>query len=134
LRDVFLVIAPSGRDCPVIGELLSSARLGWAADNDGEALLQALVSGDAAGAVITDDALSRIGAARLREAIEKQPPWSDFPFILLTRRGETRQGSRSIEELVNVTILERPLHPASLISAARAALRGRLRQRLAARH
>ena len=133
-KDVFLVIAPSGRDCPVIGELLASARLAWAADNDGAALLQALVSGDAAGAVITDDALSRIDSGRLREAIEKQPPWSDFPFILLTRRGETRQGSRSIEELVNVTILERPLHPASLISAARAALRGRLRQRLAARH
>nr|WP_295370341.1 response regulator [uncultured Sphingosinicella sp.] len=134
LRDIFLVIAPSGRDCPVIGELLASARLGWAADNDGATLLQALVTGDAAGAVITDDALSRIDTGRLREAIEKQPPWSDFPFILLTRRGETRQGSRSIEELVNVTILERPLHPASLISAARAALRGRLRQRLAARH
>jgi signal transduction histidine kinase/ActR/RegA family two-component response regulator len=132
--DNFLVIAPAGRDCQVIGELLASAQLRWQADNDGELLLQALVNGDAAGAVITDDALSRIGAARLREAIEKQPPWSDFPFVLLTRRGETRQGSRSIEELVNVTILERPLHPASLISAARAALRGRLRQRLAARH
>ena len=132
--DAFLVIAPAGRDCQVIGELLASARLDWTADNGGELLLQALVSGDSAGAVITDDAMARIGAARLREAIEKQPPWSDFPFILLTRRGETRQGSRSIEELVNVTILERPLHPASLVSAARAALRGRLRQRLAARH
>ena len=132
--DDFLVIAPSGRDCQVIGELLASAQLRWQADNDGERLLEALVSGEAAGAVITDDALGRIGAAGLREAIEKQPPWSDFPFVLLTRRGETRQGSRSIEELVNVTILERPLHPASLISAARAALRGRLRQRLAARH
>jgi signal transduction histidine kinase/ActR/RegA family two-component response regulator len=132
--DDFLVIAPSGRDCQVIGELLASAELRWQADNDGELLLQALTSGDAAGAIITDDALARIGAARLRDAIEKQPPWSDFPFVLLTRRGETRQGSRSIEELVNVTILERPLHPASLISAARAALRGRLRQRLAARH
>ena len=132
--DEFLVIAPSGRDCKVIGELLASAQLRWQADNDGERLLEALVGGEAAGAVITDDALARIGAARLRDAIEKQPPWSDFPFVLLTRRGETRQGSRSIEELVNVTILERPLHPASLISAARAALRGRLRQRLAARH
>ncbi len=132
--DDFLVIAPAGRDCQVIGELLGSAELRWQADNDGERLLEALVSGGSAGAVITDDALARIGAARLRDAIERQPPWSDFPFVLLTRRGETRQGSRSIEELVNVTILERPLHPASLISAARAALRGRLRQRLAARH
>jgi signal transduction histidine kinase/ActR/RegA family two-component response regulator len=133
-RDAFLVIAPSGRDCQVIGELLASARLDWAADNDGDRLLESLETGDAAGAVITDDALGRIGAARLREAIERQPPWSDFPFVLLTRRGEARHGSRSIEELVNVTILERPLHPASLISAARSALRARLRQRLAASH
>jgi signal transduction histidine kinase/ActR/RegA family two-component response regulator len=130
----FLVIAPGGRDARVIGELLASAKLDHQADNDGEKLLHAIASGGAAGAIITDDALAKIDAQRLREAIESQPPWSDFPFILLSRRGETRQGSRSIEELVNVTILERPLHPASLISAARAALRGRLRQRLAARH
>ncbi|PSJ39593.1 response regulator [Allosphingosinicella deserti] len=132
--DVFLVIAPSGRDAKVVGDLLGSAGLAWQGDNDGEALLEALTSGNGAGAIITDDALSRIDPTRLRDAIERQPPWSDFPFVLLTRRGETRQGSRAIEELVNVTILERPLHPASLISAARAALRGRRRQRLAARH
>ncbi len=133
-RDRFLVIAPAGRDAHVLGQLLGSANLGYDTDEDGSALLEALVAGEAAGAIVTDDALSRIDAARLREAIERQPPWSDFPFVLLTRRGETRQGSRSIEELVNVTILERPLHPASLVSAARSALRGRLRQRLAARH
>jgi signal transduction histidine kinase/CheY-like chemotaxis protein len=134
LKDAFLVIAPGGRDARVVGELLASAKLGYQIDNDGEMLLEALVAGDAAGAIITDDAMGRIGAQRLREAIESQPPWSDFPFVLLSRRGESREGSRSIEELVNVTILERPLHPASLISAARAALRGRLRQRLAAMH
>jgi signal transduction histidine kinase/ActR/RegA family two-component response regulator len=130
----FLVIAPGGRDATVIGELLGSASLHHLRDDDGELLLAALAGGGAAGAIITDDALGRIGSARLREAIENQPTWSDFPFVLLTRRGESRQGSRSIEESVNVTILERPLHPASLISAARAALRGRHRQRLAARH
>jgi signal transduction histidine kinase/ActR/RegA family two-component response regulator len=134
LRDAFLVIAPGGRDARVIGELLGSARLHHHEDPDGEKLLRALVSGDAAGAIITDDALSRIGPQRLRGALEQQPPWSDFPFILLARRGETRQGSRLLEDLLNVTILERPLHPASLISAARSSLRGRMRQRLAARH
>jgi signal transduction histidine kinase/ActR/RegA family two-component response regulator len=35
---------------------------------------------------------------------------------------------------MNATVLERPLHPASLISAARAAVRARARQRLAAEH
>ena len=133
-KDAFLVIAPGGRDAQVLGELLASAKLDYDVDPDGEKLLRALIAGDAAGAIITDDALARIGTQRLREAIERQPPWSDFPFVLLSRRGEARQGARSIEELVNVTVLERPLHPASLISAARSALRGRLRQRLAARH
>jgi signal transduction histidine kinase len=127
----FLVVAPAGRDEGVICQLLSGAGIDCVADERGEALLRALVSGDAGGAIITDGALARIDPARLRQAIEGQPRWSDFPFILLVRRGEPRQGSRLIEELVNVTVLERPLHPASLVSAARAALRGRARQRLA---
>jgi signal transduction histidine kinase len=134
MSDRFLVIAPGGRDSKVVGDLLSSASLAWEDDADGDRLLAAIVEGDAAGAIVTDDALGRIDAQRLRVAIERQPPWSDFPFILLTRRGETRHGSRSIDDLVNVTVLERPLHPASLVSAARSALRARTRQRLAARH
>ena len=134
MSDNFLVIAPSGRDSKVVGDLLSSASLGWDADADGETLLNAVAAGTAAGAIVTDEALARIDPQRLRAALERQPPWSDFPFILLTRRGETRHGSRSIDDLVNVTVLERPLHPASLVSAARSALRARARQRLAARH
>ena len=74
--DSFLVIAPSGRDAVVIGELLASAGLGWRIDNDGEALLAALVGGGAAAAILTDDALARIGPAQLREALDRQPPWS----------------------------------------------------------
>ncbi|HLO20445.1 MAG TPA: response regulator, partial [Sphingomicrobium sp.] len=59
---------------------------------------------------------------------------SDFPFVLLARRGVTREGPKAIEAVMNATVLERPLHPASLISAARAAVRARARQRLAAEH
>ena len=132
--DQFIVMAPAGRDSEVVADLLRSAGLGHRTDKDGRELLGALVSGDAAGAIVTDDAIGRIGQEKLREAIERQPPWSDFPFILLTRRGESRYASRAIEELVNVTVLERPLHPATLLSAARSARRGRRRQRLAARH
>jgi signal transduction histidine kinase/ActR/RegA family two-component response regulator len=126
----FLIVAPAGRDAQVIGQLLQSAAIPCEVDS-GERLFQALADGSAAGAVITDDAIARLDHARLREAIEGQPRWSDFPFVLLSRRGETREGARSIEELVNVTVLERPLHPATLISAVRSAMRGRDRQRLA---
>jgi signal transduction histidine kinase/CheY-like chemotaxis protein len=128
----FLIVAPAGRDAEVIGQLLRSGAIPYAIDGGGERLFASIASGEEAGAIITDDALARLDTDRLRAAIEHQPPWSDFPFVLLVRRGETREGSRAIEELVNVTVLERPLHPATLISAVRSAIRGRLRQRLAA--
>jgi signal transduction histidine kinase len=130
--DRFLIVAPTGRDAEVTGQLLRSAGVETEVDRSGDRLYEAIAAGAGAGAVITDDALSRLQTARLRDAIERQPPWSDFPFVLLVRRGETREGSRQIEELINVTILERPLHPATLVSAVRSAIRGRRRQRLAA--
>jgi signal transduction histidine kinase/ActR/RegA family two-component response regulator len=128
----FLIVAPTGRDAEVIGQLLRSAAVPFAIDGGGDRLFAAIASGEEAGAIVTDDALARLDTEPLRAAIERQPPWSDFPFVLLVRRGETREGSRAIEELVNVTALERPLHPATLISAVRSAIRGRRRQRLAA--
>ena len=130
----FIVVAPGGRDAQVVCDLLRSADIGHYVDASGDSLLEAIQDGAAAGAIVTDDAIARIEVERLRQAIEAQPPWSDFPFVLLTRRGEPSHASRQIEELVNVTILERPLHPATLLSAARAARRGRDRQRIAARH
>lgn len=130
----FLIVAPAGRDAEVIRQLLASARIEAVVDSSGELLISALHDGLAAGAVVTDDALVRIGEARLHEAISSQPPWSDFPFVLLVRRNSAREGSKTIEAALNATVLERPLHPASLISAARAAVRARQRQHLAAEH
>jgi signal transduction histidine kinase/ActR/RegA family two-component response regulator len=61
-----------------------------------------------------------------------QPQWSDFPFILLTVRGggieRNPSAVRYLETLGNVTFLERPFHPTTLISLARSARRGRQRQ------
>src|SRR6185295_14745998 len=39
-----------------------------------------------------------------------------------------------VKRLGNVTILERPLHPVTLVSAAKAALRARARQHVAEKH
>ncbi len=130
----FLIVAPAGRDAQVIQQLLEGAGLEAVVDSNGELLLSALPEGLAAGAVITDDALVRINRERFIQAIADQPPWSDFPFLLLVRRGADREGPKVVEGKMNATILERPLHPASLISAARAAVRARERQRLGAEH
>lgn len=130
----FLVVAPSGRDAEVIRQLLATAGIPADLDPTGELLAEAVRSGMGAGAVITDDGLGRLDTGALLDAMAAQPPWSDFPVILLVRRGEPRFGSKSIEEVINATVLERPLHPASLISAARASVRARGRQRLAAEY
>jgi signal transduction histidine kinase/ActR/RegA family two-component response regulator len=130
----FVIVAPAGRDAEVIRQLLSSAGLEAVIDTSGEKLLDALREGAGAGAIVTDDALARIDSSRLAEALACQPPWSDFPFILLVRRGDSRDGPKTVDATMNATVLERPLHPASLISAARAAVRARARQRLAAKH
>jgi signal transduction histidine kinase/ActR/RegA family two-component response regulator len=128
----FLIVAPDGRDSEVIRQLLASAGIDAVPDASGDLLLAALHDGSAAGAVVTEEALSRMDQAALHEAISNQPAWSDFPFVLLVRRNADRKGPKSIEAAMNATVLERPLHPASLISAARAAARARSRQRLAA--
>ena len=70
--------------------------------------------------------------APLNAWLEAQPEWSDFPFILLTRRGggieRNPAAARLLGTLGNVTFLERPFHPTTLISLAQSALRGRRRQ------
>ena len=64
--------------------------------------------------------------------VKSQPPWSDFPFVLLTERGggleRNPAAARHMGALGNVVFLERPFHPTTLISVVRTALRGRRRQ------
>ncbi|HEY1143657.1 MAG TPA: response regulator [Sphingomicrobium sp.] len=133
--DAMLIVAPEGRDASVLQSLLADVGIGGRIDQNGDILLKAIENGDCAGAIITDEAITRVGLAELRAVVDRQPTWSDFPFVILVRRsqGDTRKIS-DLEQSLNATILERPLHPTSLISAARSAVRGRLRQRLAARH
>jgi signal transduction histidine kinase len=130
-----LILAPEGRDAAVLQSLLSEAGIAGRIDLDGKALIAAVEDGSAAGAILTDEALTRVGLGELRSVMDRQPTWSDFPLIVLARHGGSMNNNiREIEQWLNATLLERPLHPASLVSAARSAIRARGRQRLAAQH
>jgi len=79
--------------------------------------------------------MTRSGNADLRSLagwVKSQPPWSDFPFVLLTERGggleRNPTAARHMEALGNVVFLERPFHPTTLISIVKTGLRGRRRQ------
>ena len=83
---------------------------------------------------LADEALRTLKARNaLREWIDAQPSWSDFPFVLLTSRQSAvdDRNSSTGELLGNATLLERPLHPITLASAVRQAIRARRRQRAA---
>src|SRR5262249_39572167 len=60
------------------------------------------------------------------------PPWSDFPFIILTEHGggieRNPAAAHLMRALGNVSFLERPFHATTLVSVVQTALRGRRRQ------
>jgi two-component sensor histidine kinase/PAS domain-containing protein len=126
-----LILAPRGRDAPIAAALLNEAGIAAEICPDVPALMQEIGRG-AGLAVVTEEALRTTDLKDLSAWIADQPPWSDFPFVLLTERGggleRNPAAARVSGVLGNVTFLERPFHPTTLVSLARTALRGRQRQ------
>lgn len=80
-------------------------------------------------AIVAEEALADpADRLPLAERLARQPPWSDFPILLLTRHGHPPDVALC-ENLGNVMVLERPFHPATLVTAVHAAARARRRQR-----
>jgi signal transduction histidine kinase/CheY-like chemotaxis protein len=131
LSERAVVLAPQGRDAGVACAMLGEAGLRCEVAATLPAFV-ALLSAGAGFGVITEEALASADLQSLAHWIEGQPEWSDFPFILLTQRGggleRNPAAGRYLHTLGNVTFLERPFHPTTLISLARSALRGRRRQ------
>jgi two-component sensor histidine kinase len=121
-----LILAPLGRDATIAAGILDQAGIASTICPDLGALMQEL--GRAGCAVIAEEALAHADVMPLADWIGRQPPWSDFPFILLTLRGGSASTALT-EVLGNVTVLERPFHPSVLVNAVRSALRARRRQR-----
>ncbi len=126
-----LVLAPRGRDSKIAAGMLEEAGVRAIVCASLPELLDEMRAG-AGIAVVTDDALRSSDPKALADWLAEQPPWSDFPFVLLTERGggleRNPAANRYLELLGNVTFVERPFHPTTLISLARSALRGRRRQ------
>lgn len=126
-----LILAPIGRDAALAATLLQEAGQATLVCQHLAQLCAELERG-AAFAVLTEEAFAHNDVSGISRWIETQPSWSDFPFVLLTARGDTPgrniAAGRFQDILGNVTFLERPFHPTTLVSIARAALRSRRRQ------
>jgi signal transduction histidine kinase len=126
-----LILAPQGRDAQVATAMLDEADIHSTTCLSIPDLVAQLSAG-AGFAIVTEEALHRADLRPLAFWLEAQPEWSDFPFILLTSRGggleRNPAAARFLKALGNVSFLERPFHPTTLVSLSSSALRGRRRQ------
>ncbi|NWC48220.1 response regulator [Pseudomonas edaphica] len=129
LSERAIILAPLGRDGSLALMMLKEAGYtGMVAGNLTE-LCEALGQGVGM-LVIAAEALRGVDLEPLLHYLHEQPAWSDLPIVLMTHHGGREQnGSSHLSGLLgNVTFLERPFHPVTLISLVSAALRGRRRQ------
>ena len=129
-----LVLAPSGKDAALTEAILGRAGLDCLRCADLDEVCAALPLG--AGAVLlVEEAVTPGRSVRLAEWLARQPPWSDLPVLVLARPGaDSAAVAQAMDQLGNVTVLERPLRVAALVSAVRTALRARARQYEARAH
>ena len=124
-----LIFAPVGRDGPLTADLLTGAGIACHVCASGEELCE---SAESAGALLlTEEALSDRLVSSLAATLTGQPAWSDLSVLLFAgseRSDPSARTLRTLELLRHVTLLDRPVRKAALLTTVRAALRGRERQ------
>jgi signal transduction histidine kinase/ActR/RegA family two-component response regulator len=136
-----LVHAPRGRDSSVVQSVLGANGLTSHVCQSRPELLRQMEQGAAAAIVteevLTDEVQDQQLDGALDQWLQQQPPWSDFPFIVLATKQAPRRSIQALamlHRLGNVILLERPLDAQTLASAANAAVRARRRQYAARQH
>ncbi|HUP89722.1 MAG TPA: ATP-binding protein [Longimicrobiales bacterium] len=125
-----LVLAPWGADGAVAKQVLEKAGIATLICRDMSELCSCI---DEAGVLlIAEEALDDPSRDLLFAALDAQPSWSDLPVIVLTTQGElSRSLPREVTELTaraNLTLLERPVRVATLMTMISSGLRARKRQ------
>jgi signal transduction histidine kinase len=129
-KRLVLILAPRGRDAAVIEQVLSplETRVAQCANL---AELTRNLGDEATTAIVTEESLDDDGMPSLQAWIDGQPPWSDFPFVVLAARRSRHRpadAANALAGLGNDVLLERPLNAETLLKAVSSAMRSRRRQ------
>jgi len=134
LRSVFasglrvMILAPTGKDASLTKAMLGEAEIDSIVCPDISCVQQAITEG-AGVLLIAEEAIASGGLNAVANSLSWQEPWSDLPVLLLSRYGaDSTTVASALQVLGNVTLLERPVRPATLVSAVRAAQKARERQ------
>jgi PAS domain S-box-containing protein len=123
-----LVLAPTARDAAMTRDLLNAAGLGYFLCNILADVCREATLG-AGAAIVTAEAILGDTAECLSGWLHTQPPWSDFPLIVLTPPGsDSPRLLKALEAIGHMTLIKRPVQVSTLVSTVRSALRDRLRQ------
>ncbi len=126
-----VIYTPTGKDGKLIAGLLERLNMPCRIANSVAQACEFIQEG-AGAAILSEEAFVGDSIFPLLEVLRQQPPWSDFPVILLTVSGRVTVQSERLRELRrplgNILLLERPIRPETLLSTLEIALRGRQRQ------
>lgn len=120
-----LILAPVGRDAKLAASILASSQIGariCASLEDAVPLLE-----EAQCLVVAEEALISSDRTKFASWLHNQPAWSDFPIVLLVKRG-TEFDKRLAFLDRYLIVLERPFLASSFANSVRSALRARARQ------
>jgi len=125
-----VILAASERDAVKTAHLIKEA--GYYANICGDlAELKRQIASGSGLAIIADEAIRDTDLTGLTRWLNDQPSWSDFPIVLMSEGGgpeRNPEAARLGRALGNVTFIEGPFHPTTLVSLVAAAVRGRRRQ------
>ena len=126
-----LVFAPVGRDAALTQEFLQRESIPNVICESVTELCDVVESGGGGALLLTEEAFDDPAYLRLAALLNRQPSWSEIPVLLFAGScgsDATLRTIQSIESLRNVTLFERPIRLAAVLTAVRAALRARARQ------
>src|SRR6185369_2503128 len=128
--ELVLIFAPLRQDALAMGSVLTHGGFLTEVCASVAECCQKIPRGTGA-LLLTEEAFEEDKVAPLLEILAAQPPWSDLPMIVLNRPGEARQPGllRVMASAAGrLTLLERPMHRATLLNSLHVALRSRRRQ------
>ncbi len=125
-----LVLAPRSNDGRLSADFLRKAGLSAVPCQDTAEMCHLIASG-CGGLLLAEEALVQGEAQRLAAVLQDQPSWSDMPMVVITGNGDATVRETilaSLGTVGNVSLIERPFRPATLVSTFHAALASRRRQ------
>ncbi len=122
------LLASTEADAEIARRVLRDAQIEMVACGSVDELCAAMDAGVGA-VLVPDEVLTFANAERLSRILERQPPWSNLPFVILRRPPASSYGPVILQPRIpGALLIERPVRIENLLSAIRSSLDARRRQ------